>query len=298
MSRILITGGSGMVAQHVAEAAVAAGHKVVLADVAFPQERMWFGGGDRVVFDVRDGYACRREVRGAAAVVHCAAVVGPQRARIDPQLTLAVNVTGTALLLEAAHAEGARLLNVSTATLYGNRPDLAPLSETDAAEPLTVYDGSKLMSETWCTTHRRTFKSDCASFRTGFVYGRGNQIGEYFLPRVLSGEPIVESAGGDHPCDFTYVVDLAEALLMAATAPQFAHDVYNVTGGVLRTRGEFANAVRVLIPVADITQEPGLDPARHLRGPCVLDRARDDFGWQPRFTIEDGLSDWKRRLVP
>ena len=296
MRRILITGGSGMVAQHVAEAAVSAGHEVVLADVAFPEERMWFKEASRAVFDVRDAEACREAASGAAAVIHCAAVVGPQRARTDPQLTLAVNVNGTANLLEAVHDTGARLINVSTATLYGHRPDLAPLAEEDPAMPLSIYDGSKLMGETWCAAHRRTFGSDCASFRTGFVYGRGNQIGEYFLPKALAGETIEESAGGDHPCDFTYVVDLAEALLAAALAPRLAHDVYNVTGGLLRTRGEFSDAVRVLVPAADIKQAPGVDPARHLRGPCLLDRARDDFGWRPRFTIEDGLSDWKQRL--
>lgn len=296
MRRILITGGSGMVAQHVAEAAVSAGHEVVLADVAFPEERMWFKEASRAVFDVRDAEACREAASGAAAVIHCAAVVGPQRARTDPQLTLAVNVNGTANLLEAVHDTEARLINVSTATLYGHRPDLAPLAEEDPAMPLSIYDGSKLMGETWCAAHRRTFGSDCASFRTGFVYGRGNQIGEYFLPKALAGETIEESAGGDHPCDFTYVVDLAEALLAAALAPRLAHDVYNVTGGLLRTRGEFSDAVRVLVPAADIKQAPGVDPARHLRGPCLLDRARDDFGWRPRFTIEDGLSDWKQRL--
>ena len=297
MTRILVTGGSGMVAQHVAEAAVAAGLEVVLADVAFPEERMWVAGVSRAVFDVRDADACREAAHGATAVIHCAAVVGPQRARIDPQLTLAVNVDGTANLLEAAHATGARLINVSTATLYGHRPDLAPLAEDDPATPLTIYDGSKLMGETWCAAHRRTFGSDCASFRTGFVYGRGNQIGEYFLPRALAGKAIEESAGGDHPCDFTYVVDLAEALLAAAMAPRLGHDVYNITGGVLRTRGEFADAVRAVVPAADIKQAPGVDPARHLRGACLLDLARDDFGWQPRFTVEGGLADWTRRLV-
>ena len=110
-----------MVAQHVAESAVAAGHEVVLADVAFPEERMWFDEAGRTVFDVRDADACREAARGAAAVIHCAAVVGPQRARTDPQLTLAVNVNGTANLLGAAHATSARLINVSIATLYGHR---------------------------------------------------------------------------------------------------------------------------------------------------------------------------------
>ena len=285
-----------MVAQHVAEAALGLGHEVILADAAWSEERMWVAGAERATFDIRDAGACERHVQGVGAVIHCAAVVGPARSRTDPRLTLTVNVGGTANLLEAAHAHGARLVNVSTATLYGNRPDLQPLRETDPTDPLTVYDGTKLMSETWCATHRRTYGSDCASFRTGFVYGRGNQIGEYFLPRVLAGERVEETAGGDHPCDFTYVVDLAEALVAAALAQHIPASVYNITGGVLRTRGEFADAVRSLVPGAQVVQAPGIDPARHLRGPCVLALAQADFGWRPRFDIAAGLADWRHRL--
>ncbi|MGV3650841.1 MAG: NAD-dependent epimerase/dehydratase family protein [Devosia sp.] len=296
MDRILVTGGSGMLAQHAAETAQGWGLGVTLADIAWPEDRMWVTGPARLSFDMRDRDACKDAVRGMRAIIHCAAVVGPARARADALVTFDVNVAGTAALLEAAHAEGARFLNMSTATLYGNRPDLAPLDETDPPDPLTVYDGTKLMTETWCSAHRRTYGSDCASFRTGFVYGRGNQIGEYFLPRVLKGERVEEAAGGDHPCDFTYVVDLAEALVMAATAPALPHDVYNITGGVLRTRGDFADAVRRLVPDAQIVQPPGIDPARHLRGACRIARAEADFGWRPRFDLYAGLADWRARL--
>ena len=132
--------------------------------------------------------------------------------------------------------------------------------------------------------------------RTGFVFGLGTAIGEYFLPRVLRGEAVREAAGREHPCDFTYVVDLARGLLAAAGAPELPHDVYNLTGGVLRTRGELAQAVRQLVPQAEIEQGAGPDPARHLRGACVIERARTDLGWTPRFTLEQGLADWMRRL--
>lgn len=296
MPHLLVTGGSGMVAQHVAEAALARGCAVVLADREWPAGRDWVEGTDRVTFDIRDAAACGEHVAGVDAVVHCAAVVGPARSRIDPLVTLSVNVGGTANLLQAAAATGARLLNVSTATLYGNRPDLDPLDETDRPDPLTVYDGTKLMAETWCAAHRRTYGSDAASFRTGFVYGRGNQIGEYLLPKALAGEAVSE-AGADHPCDFTYVVDLAEALVAAALAPKLDSDVYNVTGGALRLRRELAAAVRALVPGACIEQAPGIDPARHLRGAARLDRAAADFGWRPRFSLEQGLADWHHRLT-
>ena len=296
MKRMLITGGSGMVGQHVAAAAVARGYQVRLADHAWPQTVLWASCDEGVTFDIRDAKACHDHARGVDAIVHCAAVVGPARARIDPLQTLAINVNGTANLLEAALAHGARFLSMSTATLYGHRPLLEPLDETSQADPLTVYDGTKLMAEVHCTAHRRTYGSDVASFRTGFVFGRGTQIGEYFLPRVLAGQAVAEPAGREHPCDFTYVVDLAEALVAAAEAPLLAHSVYNITGGRIRTRGDLAQGVRDLVPSAQISQGAGIDPARHLRGACVIERARQDFGWRPRFSLESGLADWLARM--
>jgi len=296
MRTFLVTGGGGMVGQHVAEAARARGCRVRLADFAWPVTPPWAPGDEQVSFDVRDIAACREHARGMEAIIHCAAVVGPARARVDALATLAVNVTGTANLLEAAHENGARLLSMSTATLYGHRAELEPLDEQSRVDPLTVYDGTKLMSEIHCTTHQSTYGSDAASFRTGFVFGRGTQIGEYFLPRILKGEAVAEPAGRDHPCDFTYVVDLAEALVAAALAPRLDHTVYNITGGAIRTRGELAQAVRHLVPGAQITQGAGIDPARHLRGACVIARAKQDFGWQPRFSLEAGLADWKSRM--
>jgi len=293
---LLVTGGSGMVGQHVAQAAAARGCRVRLADRSWPAGRLWTDGDERVSFDIRDAHACGEQASGVDAIVHCAAVVGPARARADALLTLAVNVDGTANLLQAAHRHGARLLSLSTATLYGHRADLAPLREDAPTDPLTVYDGTKLMAEIYCSAHRRTYGSDVASFRTGFVYGRGTQIGEYFLPRALAGEAVVEVAGREHPCDFTYVADLAEALVTAALAPSLPHAVYNLTGGVLRTRGDLAAAVRQLVPTARIELGAGIDPARHLRGRCVIDRAHEDFGWQPRFSLEAGLADWLARL--
>lgn len=296
MASLLVTGGDGMVAQHVGEAALKLGHRVTLADRIWTEGRAWVGDVERVTFDIRDQEACFAACQTVDSVIHCAAVVGPARSRHDPLLTLAVNVTGTAHLLEGVAARGGRLINVSTATLYGHRTDLHPLSETDAPDPLTVYDGTKLASEIYCASHRRTFGSSVASVRTGFVFGFGNQIGEYFLPSALQGDRVVEPAGRDHPCDFTYVVDLAESLVQAAFAADLREDVYNITGGVLRTRGDLAAAVKAVVPGAQVDLGPGIDPARHLRGPCVLDRARRDLDWAPRFTLESGIRDWATRL--
>jgi nucleoside-diphosphate-sugar epimerase len=49
-----------------------------------------------------------------------------------------------------------------------------------------------------------------------------------------------------------------------------------------------------VFPDVSIALADGNDPERHLRGPCSIDRAREDFGFVPRFSLEDGVADWIR----
>ncbi|MBM3525541.1 MAG: NAD(P)-dependent oxidoreductase [Alphaproteobacteria bacterium] len=298
MARFLITGGGGFVALHTAEAALARGHAVTLFDLA---PLPGYAGAltptaQAIRGDVRDRAALAAAAEGATHVIHCAAVVGPDPAKADPVRAVEVNVCGTSTVLELARVRGMPVVNLSTATLYGHRPDLEPLDETAPPEPIGVYDATKLMAETLCATYRKTFAVDVASIRTGFVFGYGSRIGEYFLPRVLRGEAIEESSGAAHSCDFTYVADLAQGLVACAEAVRRPEPIYNITTGVRRTRGDLAAAVRALVPGAVIRQGPGVDPARHLRGKCLIARATRDFGYAPRFTLESGLAHWRDRI--
>lgn len=298
MTRFLITGGSGFVALHAAEQALARGHQVTLFDLSPPPGyASALAPSARIVAgDVRDRAALAAAAADATHVVHCAAVVGPVPAKADPARAVEVNVGGTSNVLELARARALPVVNLSTATLYGHRPSLEPLDETAIPDPIGVYDATKLMAETLCATYRKTFGVAVASIRTGFVFGHGSRIGEYFLPRVLRGEAIEESCGADHSCDFTYVADLARGLVAAAEAGTLPEPVYNITTGVRRTRGDLAAAVRTLVPGAVIRQGGGVDPARHLRGACLIARAARDFGYAPRFTLETGLAHWYGRI--
>jgi UDP-glucose 4-epimerase len=289
--RVLITGGGGFVGLHAARAALARGHDVVLTDIEAPRAPLAaLANGCRFV----QGDILKSGFVGALVedvVIHCAAVVGPIATRQQPRRAVDVNVGGTSRVLEAARDTGARVILLSTATLYGTRPDLAPLDEEAPPDPVSLYDATKLMAETLCSSYRKTFEVMTASLRTGFVYGAGNSVGEYFVYLTLRGEAVHEPAGGDHPCDFTYVEDLALALVCAAEKSSLPETIYNVTGGSLHTRGEFAAIVRRLLPQACITLAPGIDPARHLRGACVITRAMRDFGYRPH-TLEAGITDW------
>ena len=175
--RVLITGGGGFVGLHAAQAALARGHEVVLTDIDAPRPPL-AGLANRcqsVKGDILEPGFIRPLVMDA--VIHCAAVVGPIATRKQPQRAVDVNVGGTSRILEAARETGARVILLSTATLYGTRPDLKPLDEEAPADPVSLYDATKLMAETLCTSYRKTFGVTCASLRTGFVYGAGERGG-------------------------------------------------------------------------------------------------------------------------
>ena len=282
--RVLITGGCGFVGSQVAREAAGRGHDVTTADLDHVSPD--------VDLDIRDAAQVDEAVHGPDVVVHCAAIVGPGPARENPGLAVDINIRGTANVLEAARRHGARVVYLSTATLYGMRPDLKPLHESDLPSPVSHYDATKYAAEVLCRSYRLDFDVDVICIRTGFVYGPGHSTGEYFVESAVKGVPVRVGTGGDGPCDFTYVKDLANGLVSAAEQARLPEPVYNVTSGIHRTRSAFAKAVRDTIPDADIEIGHGIHPAMHLRGPCLVDLAKRDFGYVPAYTIEDGIRDW------
>ena len=299
MARLLITGGAGFVGLHAAQAAVDRGHDTVLTDIRPPLTALaaLARGCKFVQGDILAPGFLEPLIAGCDAVIHCAAIVGPIASKANPQRAVDVNVGGTARVLEAARTSGARVIFLSTATLYGMRPELKPLTEDEKPDPVSIYDATKLMAETLCASYRRTFGVMSASLRTGFVYGPGNSVGEYFVTAALRGDTVNEPIGGDDPCDFTYVVDVGRALVSAAERPELRESIYNVTGGRLRLRREFADIVRQHFPHAQFNLGPGINPARHLRGPCVITRSMRDFDYRPH-DLESGIGHWIARVTP
>lgn len=286
--KILIIGGCGFVGRAVARVCNDREHDVVTADLP--------GQGADVDLDVTVEEQVVACVEGQDVVVHCAAIVGPDPAKVEPGKTVRVNVTGTANAVEAARRQGARVVYLSTATLYGNRPDLEPLREDDIPEPVSHYDATKYAAEVLCKSYRKDFGVDVVCVRTGFVYGPGHSTGEYFVEAAMQNRSVRLENGAESPCDFTYVKDLAMGLVLAAEQRELPEPIYNVTGGVLRTRGEFADAVSAVLPNADIEIGEGLNPKMHLRGPCALELAGRDLGYVPEFTVESGVRDWIREI--
>ena len=301
--RVLITGGCGFVGAFTALELVSHGHEVVCYDRRAVRNDVLDRAGTAAT--VVEGGVLDRERLAAVVkehriegIAHTSAVIGQADGAERPDWMIEINVGGTVAVLETARAASLRVVYVSTATLYGQHPDLHILNEDARPEPVGMYDTTKLIAETLAIGYHKIYGLDVVALRPGYVYGHHNSTGGYFLDRVARGEVIDQPVGADLPIDVTYVRDLAEGIRLAMTARPIRSRIFNITGGVLRRRGEVAEIARGLIPGAQIKLGPGIPPTAHLRGPSDLTRARTELGYEPRYTLEQGMADWLSWLRP
>jgi nucleoside-diphosphate-sugar epimerase len=299
----LITGGCGFVGAFTALELVEHGHEVVCYDQRAARNDVLERAGPDVAVvegDVRDRERLAAVVQEhrIEGIAHTAAVIGQREGADSPDWMLDINVGGTVAVLETARAHGLRVVYVSTATLYGQHPDLHVLAEDARPEPVGMYDTTKLMAETLAISYHKIYGLDVVALRPGYVYGHHNSTGGYFLDRVARGEVVDQPVGADLPIDVTYVRDLAQGIQLAMTVRPVESRIFDITGGVLRYRREVAEIARRLIPTAEIRLGPGIQPSAHLRGPSDLTRARAELGYEPRYTLEQSMADWLTWLLP
>jgi UDP-glucuronate 4-epimerase len=293
---ILITGAAGFVGAHTAQRFVRDGWAVTGYDLRPADERLWPTYGDQsfVVGDLLNRANLRDAcvTAGVTGIVHCAGVVGGPAAHGSPERAVEVNVGGTMNVLGVAEELGLRVTYLSTASIYGDSSSLRPLGEDDPVLPVGFYEVTKYMGELLANSCHHASGVDVVSLRPSFVYGPGSSIGDYFVLDAVGGKPVERPGGRDHPCEFTAVWDLAEAIFLAHTVRPVPHRLFNVSSGEYRTRGELADIVKRCVPGADVTIGEGVDPARNLRAPMDLSRLRGEVGYAPRYTLEAGIGAW------
>lgn len=206
---VALTGGTGFVGSHVADALLAAGFRV-RALVRRPDDVAWLAGTavELVKGDVRDAASLPALVEGASAVVH---VAGKTSAR-NEEAYLASNAGGTENVAAAAkaHAKGAHVVLVSSQAAGGPSEGGWPVKASDPARPVSAYGRSKLAGE---EAVRRsgvpfTILRPCA------VYGpRETAIRDLFVAASKGVVPVI--AGGRPRIQLVYGPDVARAVLGA-----------------------------------------------------------------------------------
>lgn len=218
MSTVVVTGSSGFVGRHLAEALAARGDDVVGLDIAAP--RVPFGSAKirTLEGDLRDEAVLRKATEGASAVFHVASKVQTRQTNADE--VFAVNVGGTRKLVEASRANGVgKFVYVSSASVVYDGSDIERGDETlpYPAKFHAPYAESKAIAERETLADNGKGGLATVSIRPHVVFGPGD--GRFFpaiLSRAKTGRLKAYVGDATKLSDFTYVDNLVHGLLLAA----------------------------------------------------------------------------------
>ena len=308
----MVTGGAGFLGANLCHALVARGAKVTALD------GFLFGGGanpanldgagvDLVNADIRD-VDLRNLCEGREVIFNLAAQTSHMGGQRDPLADIAVNAVAQVRLIAAAReaAPDAVVVHASTRQFYGT-PDYLPVDERHPVRPPDANGVSKFAGEQYWMIENRTVGRPVVSLRLTNCYGPRLRIRDarqtflgIWIRCVLEGRPF-EVWGGDQLRDMTYVDDVTEAFLLAASTPGCFGQVYNIGGPPPASLRE----------IAEITCRVAGAGARFTTREFPADRKSIDIGsyhaddrafraataWAPLVGLEDGITrslEWYR----
>jgi len=311
--RILLTGATGFVGSHLAEALVARGHAVVaLARRPESYAVLEALGATPAPGSLEDAGSLDGALEGVGAVIHAAGLT----AAASEAEFLAVNEGGTRRLLEAVARRAPslrRFVLVSSQAALGPSKRGTPLEEDAECRPVTAYGRSKLAAE-------RAVRERAVPWtivRPPPVYGPRDREFLRLFRIVRRGIAPVFGTGAQELC-FVYVTDLAEAIARAVETPAAAGRIYHAAHPQVVLSRDFTRAVGraigrrpLLVPVPAILAWPivaligraaaaagrrtvvNTDKMAEFLAPSWLmavDRAARELGWQARTGLEAGLA--------
>ena len=293
--KAIVTGGAGFIGSHVVDALLGEKIEVTVLD-------NFSTGRTQNIEHVRNQIElveCNLDVKGdwdkhfvnVDWVLHLAALADIVPSIQQPEAYFQANVQGTFNVLQAAKETGAkRFIYAASSSCYGI-PDHYPTSEQADIRPQYPYALTKRLGEELVLHWEMVYGLPSVSLRFFNVYGpRSRTSGTYgavfgvFLAQKLANSPFTVVGNGEQSRDFTFVTDVAKAVLVAANS-NCSGQIYNVGSGAT-------------VPVNRIVELIGGDkiyiPKRPGEPDCTfadISRIRSDLGWSPRVSIEQGIAE-------
>lgn len=303
--RCLVTGAAGFIGSTLCDRLLESGHSVTGIDSFVPyysrelkeenlrgahaSENFSFMEKDlcEVFEDPDSGFLNDYDV-----VFHQAAQAGVRSSwGKDFQIYIHNNINASQKLLEAAKRKpGIRIVYASSSSVYGET-DRFPMNENDATRPVSPYGVSKLAAENLMHLYNHNFGVETVSLRYFTVYGprqRPDMAFHRIIRSILTGEEFRLFGSGNQSRDFTFVGDIVDANISAATMGK-PGKIYNLGGGTRismndvialmeKIAGKKANVVREGRQDGDVTNT-GAD----------VSSAKADLNFKPAVSLEEGL---------
>lgn len=300
----LVTGGAGFIGSHIAAYLCSQGGEVRVLDNLSSGKRQNLDGlpVEFIHGDIRDSACVAAAVKGVDTIFHHAALCSVTRSMADPASTHDVNVTGTLTMLDAAKNAGVRrFVMASSSSVYGDTEEF-PIHEGMKTDPLSPYAVSKLICEFYCQLYWKAYGLDTVVLRYFNVFGpRQDPDSEYsaviprFVQAMVHGVSPHIYGDGLQSRDFTYVNDVVQANMAAATSAYAPGQVMNIACGSRWSLLELLNNLETIIKCRShpVFETARLGDVKHSQ--ACIEKAKELMAFVPETEFDDGLRrtvDW------
>jgi nucleoside-diphosphate-sugar epimerase len=303
-ARYLVTGGAGFIGSHITVALLKKGESVRVFDNFETGRRSNLKAFERlpgnvevIEADLRNLAAVREAVQGVEVVYHEGALASVPRSVADPIKSLEVNVNGTQHVLVAARDAGVRrVVFACSSSVYGDTPTL-PKREDMTPTPMSPYAIHKLTSEQLCGVFTRIYGLETVALRYFNVFGpRQDPKSEYaaviprFLTALLQQQRPIVFGDGEQTRDFTYIDNVVQANLLAATAEAANGEAMNIGCG---ERISLNEVLRIAFDLVGINtgidyREPRTGDVRDSL--ADISKAQRLLHYEPTIKFQEGLA--------
>jgi UDP-glucose 4-epimerase len=246
--KILITGGTGFIGQHLAKKFISNKQPVTIYDIAEPTlkglKKVYTAG------DIFDTDKLEKAVNASDVVIHLVGIADAGIAERDPARSFKLNVLSLQSVLEACRKHGEKkLIFPSSATIYGEAAEL-PIKESSPPNPTWMYAWHKYLCELMIKAYHKRYGINYVILRLFNVYGAGHKgVIEIFLEKAKKGE-VIESFGPYQYRDFVYAGDVADAMYNAAMHYKVDNRTVNIGSGRGAQIKDILNIICKLFPKA------------------------------------------------
>lgn len=305
--KVLVTGGLGFIGSTVIRRLVELGAEVTVVDALIHDS----GGNpfnvedvkeriELIIADVRDEAVAEKCVRGQEYLFNLLGQVSHIDSMHNPYMDLESNCHAHLAILEACRKRNpdVKVVFAGTRQQYG-RPDYLPVDEEHPLCPRDINGIHKMAAEHYHLLYNRVYGLRTVSLRLTNTYGprqlmRHNRQGfvYWFIRQAIDGETIRIFGDGSQLRDFTYVDDVVEAFLLAATSAEADGKVFNLGGEKPFSLLEFVHILFEVCGGGSYTLVPFPEERRWIDiGSFYADYSKitRTLGWIPCVPLREGL---------
>lgn len=327
----LVTGAAGFIGFHVSQRLLAAGHQVVgidnlndYYDVNLKHARLNLIKADPgftfIEMDLadRDAMASLFEQQKFQRVIHLGAQAGVRYSIENPHAYADSNLTGHLNILEGCrHHKIEHLLYASSSSVYGLNRKMPFSTEDSVDHPVSLYAATKKANELMSHTYSHLYQLPTTGLRFFTVYGpwgRPDMALFKFTRAMIAGEAIDVYNQGQMKRDFTYIDDIAEAIVrLQDVIPQqddnwtvetgspatssAPYRVYNIGNSQPVTLMSYIEAIEKALGITAKKNLMPMQPGDVLETSADTEALFKAIGFKPQTGVEEGVKkfvDWYR----